>query len=361
MFFDKKIDDKFLKIEKKVLIIGIPFFTIMTFLFIISFPLESEKKLVFFRLIFPFIGITCIWFTIRFIIFINRKYFSKYNFKTRLFIQLLVSSLVAILVTWILQCIHIDIVMKGFGIIDTDHNDDKNLIITSILFAFLINALYESFYLILRLSETAIETERYKKESVEAKYQNLTSRLNPHFLFNSLNTLTTIVEENPKKAVTYIQELSIVYRFVLNSHKSTWIELSQELVFAQSYILLLKMRFETNLLISLDICEKYVNQYILPLTLQLLIENAVKHNEISDSHPLEIKIFCAEDILIVSNNKQKRTIMPSTTKIGLHNICERYRFLTKKELIIEDTNDSFTVKIPLLKISKNSIEPPLNE
>jgi LytS/YehU family sensor histidine kinase len=109
------------------------------------------------------------------------------------------------------------------------------------------------------------------------------------------------------------------------------------------------MRFEENLRINLDICERYVNHHILAMTTQLLIENAVKHNEISDSHPLEIKISCEEEMLIVSNNKQKRNIIPATTKVGLHNITERYKFLVNKDVIIEDAIDTFTVKIPLIK------------
>jgi LytS/YehU family sensor histidine kinase len=227
----------------------------------------------------------------------------------------------------------------------------KNLLLVDILLTFLINTIYESFYLFLRYSETALETERYKKESIEAQYQNLTSRLNPHFLFNSLNTLTTIVEEDSKKAVAYIQELSTVYRYVLNSHNKTWTDLPSELKFTNSYITLLRMRFEDNLLISMDICEKHQTYCILPLTVQLLIENAVKHNEISSSHPLDLKIYCSDEYLIVTNNKQLRTIMPSSTKVGLHNISERYRFLVNKEVIIEDTETTFTVKIPLVKTS----------
>jgi LytS/YehU family sensor histidine kinase len=238
---------------------------------------------------------------------------------------------------------------------DEEDFDVKNLYLVTIIFAFLINTIYEGFYLFSKLSETAIESERYKKESAEAQYQNLTSRLNPHFLFNSLNTLTTIVEEDPKKAVNYIRELSNVYRYVLNGQKLTWADLAAELKFTQSYILLLKMRFEDNLRITLDVCSDHLNYHILPMTVQLLIENAVKHNEISDSHPLDIKIFCHDEKIVVTNNKQKRNIMPSTTRVGLHNITERYRILVNKEVIIEDRKDSFTVSIPLVKtIEKDS-------
>jgi LytS/YehU family sensor histidine kinase len=233
-----------------------------------------------------------------------------------------------------------------------DDFDLKNLLLVAILMTFLLITIYESFYLFHRLSETALETERYKKESIEAQYQNLTSRLNPHFLFNSLNTLTTIVEEDSKKAVSYIQELSVVYRYVLNSHKSTWTDLPSELKFTQSYVTLLKMRFEEDLQILLDICEKHMGFCILPLTIQLLIENAVKHNEISSKHPLHINIYCQDEFVIVSNNKQKRMILPSSTKVGLHNINERYKFLVNKEIIIEDAEASFTVKVPLVKVNK---------
>jgi sensor histidine kinase YesM len=111
------------------------------------------------------------------------------------------------------------------------------------------------------------------------------------------------------------------------------------------------MRFEENLKLSLDICEKHQLYFILPLTIQLLIENAVKHNEISTSHPLEVKIFCTDEYLIVTNNKQKRQIMPSSTKVGLQNIKERYRFLVNKEVIVEDKDATFTVKIPLVKLN----------
>jgi LytS/YehU family sensor histidine kinase len=235
---------------------------------------------------------------------------------------------------------------------DANYFSLKNLLLTSILFTFLINTIYESFYLFHRLSEKALETEQYKKESIQAQYQNLTSRLNPHFLFNSLNTLIAIVEEDPKKAVSYVQELSDVYRYVLNTQHGTWIDLSSELKFSKSYINLLKMRFEENLQVTTDIDECNNAHYILPLTVQLLIENAVKHNEISDQLHLHVRIFCQEEHLVVKNNKQTRNIMPSSTKVGLHNISERYRFLVNKEVIIEDSENEFMVKIPLVKFKE---------
>jgi len=349
LFCEKHFEYEFLKVERWIKFIGIPIFTILAALFLTPYPFNLLSIHFLYHLIFAFFGVIASWISIRAISNLFRKYCRKIVFIYRLTLQILISCIISISIT---LCLHYagEIVFSNrpeycdIGLLDL-----KNLILTVILLTFLINTIYEGYYLFLRLSETALETERYKKESIEAQYQNLTSRLNPHFLFNSLNTLTTIVEEDTPKAVAYIQELSVVYRYVLNSQKSTWIDLPSELKFTQSYITLLKMRFEEDLKVEMDICEKHINYFILPLTVQLLIENAVKHNEISSSLPLVVKIFCDEEQLVVSNNKQIRNIMPSTTKVGLHNISERYKFLVNKDVIIEDTPSSFVVRVPLVK------------
>ena len=351
LFCNKHFEKEFHRVEKWVKFIAIPFFTIITVFFLTPYPFAIERDHLIYHIAFSFAGVLGIWVSVRMIIFYFRKHCPKLNATFRISVQLLITSILSVGIILLLHVVGKRYIPHELDYCEpfSDHFDFKNLLLTSILFTFLVNTIYEGFYLSLRLSETALETERYKKESIQAQYQNLTSRLNPHFLFNSLNTLTTIVEEDQKKAVAYIQELSMVYRYVLNSQKSTWIDLPSELKFTQSYITLLRMRFEEDIIIEMDICEKHTAYYILPLTVQLLIENAVKHNEISITKPLHIKIFCNEEELVVSNNKQKRNIMPSTTKIGLSNISERYGFLVNKEVIIEDMPDTFTVHIPLIK------------
>jgi two-component system LytT family sensor kinase len=351
LYCDKHFRLEFLKVERWIKFIGIPFFTVMSVLFLTSFSFNLSFNHFLIHLISSFLGVISIWFATRWISNFLRKNCIKFSFAYRLAIQIILSCIVAVIITLVLTKIGIKLFETTVEHSDTEFFDMKNLFLTVILMTFLINTIYEGFYLFLRLSENALETERYKKESIEAQYQNLTSRLNPHFLFNSLNTLATIVEEDSKKAVGYIQELSVVYRYVLNSQKNTWADMPTELKFTNSYIALLKMRFEENLRLTMDICEKHQTYYILPLTIQLLIENAVKHNEISSSHPLDLKIWCIDEFLIVTNNKQKRTIMPSSTKVGLSNISERYRFLVNKDVIIEDNDDTFTVKVPLIKIN----------
>ncbi|MFO7370324.1 MAG: histidine kinase [Bacteroidales bacterium] len=349
--FETQIKAEFLKLERWMKFIAIPLFTILTVVFLTPWPFNLDEVHMLIHVLFSFLGVAGVWLLIRLIIYVFRKWLNNIRFWIRLTMQLILSSLGAILISWALYTIgSVWLINYADFCNEIDMNEEvKNLYVTSVLFAFLINIIYESFYLYIKLSEKAIETERYKKESIEAQYQNLTSRLNPHFLFNSLNTLTTIVEEDPPKAVGFIRELSTVYRYVLNSQKVTWVQLDAEMKFTQSYVMLLKMRFEEDFQIRIDICEKYLQYHILSMTVQLLIENAVKHNEISNGHPLEVRIYCNDERLIVTNSKQKRNIMPSTTKVGLHNISERYKFLVNKEVVIEDREDSFTVQVPLIR------------
>jgi sensor histidine kinase YesM len=359
-----QFEREFCKLERWAKFIGIPFFTIICILFLSPFPFVFSEHFTNFHFlihsVFSLIGVASIWYTTRWISGLFWKYCKKMTFSLRLGLQISISCIVSVFSTLFL----VIICLKYFELnLTRTLNSNgfnfayevKNLLVTVVLFTFLINTIYEGFYLFMRLSEKAIETERYKKESIEAQYKNLTSRLNPHFLFNSLNTLTTIVEEDSGKGVKYIQELSKVYRYVLNSQKNTWVDLQHEITFTQSYIQLLKMRFENNLIPQIDLCESYSSFYILPLTIQLLIENAVKHNEISDAHPLQIKVYCLDEMIIVTNNKQKRNIIPSSTKTGLQNIHERYMFLVNKKVIIEDLENSFTVKVPLIKMSQVTV------
>jgi hypothetical protein len=348
LFCDHHLETEFLKAEKKLKFIAIPVFTIITSLFISRYPFVFDEMF-FYHFGCAFIGIIGLWFGIRQIIFLFRKYFPKGRDTLRLIFQILITGGLAVTIDYLFVLFNRNYGYDKYIECNTDGFDIKNFLIASLLFAILINAIYEGFYLFLKVSHAALETERYKKESIEAQYQNLTSRLNPHFLFNSLNTLTTIVEENPKKAVTYIHELSVVYRYVLNSQKTTWVDIPSELKFTQSYIELLRMRFEDSLIVNLDICENHSQYFILPLTIQLLIENAVKHNEISANRPLTISIICDGDFVIVSNNKQLRQIMPSSTKVGLHNINERYKFLIDHEVVVNDTENTFSVRVPLVK------------
>lgn len=181
-----------------------------------------------------------------------------------------------------------------------------------------------------------------------AKFESLKNQLDPHFLFNSLNVLTSLIGESPYQAEKFTTKLSKVYRYVLEQKDKDLISLSDELAFARSYMQLLQMRFEEA--VSYTIPEKVTQEEakIVPLSLQLLLENAVKHNVITSEQPLRIEIYEEDGYLIVENNINPKASLEKSTKVGLSNIKQRYQLVTNRQVVIEDTDNVFRVKLPLL-------------
>jgi sensor histidine kinase YesM len=297
------------------------------------------------------IGVMLGWILGKWIIFSLRRKMPERTVK-RIFIQLVVSILAIFL--FVIVYVYVKSFFfdeQDIWLFVTEDPIFKILSGAAIIYVFVLNAIYECFFLFNELSESQLEGEKYKKASAEAQLKNLTNKLNPHFLFNSLNTLAIIIEENKDKAVDFVQELSDVYRYVLNSDKQTWVTLEEEIRFSKSYISLLKMRFESNFDVDISIDNGNLNSYILPLTLQLLIENAIKHNEISDNLHLKLSIHIKDDFLIVGNNiNLRKSGNTNSTKMGLTNIVERYQLLTKKEVVIQNTDGQFIVKIPIINL-----------
>ena len=191
--------------------------------------------------------------------------------------------------------------------------------------------------------------EQLQKENFKAQLESLKSQIDPHFLFNSLNILGSLIYKDPGKAVQFLGQLSKVYRVVLDSGRKQTVTLEGELELVNAYIYLLKTRFGDNLQIQTDIPLDRMHYLVPPTSVQMLVENAVKHNGYSAEEPLTIKIFVADKMLIVTNNLQPRLDKEGSTKIGLQNIVNRYRFLTDKPVEIEPTPGEFTVRLPLLE------------
>ncbi len=193
------------------------------------------------------------------------------------------------------------------------------------------------------------ELERFKIENAEFKFEMLRNQVNPHFLFNSLNTISSLIYENQDIAAEYIRKLSRVYRYVLEQKEKELIKLKTELDFIKAYIYLYELRFKNMLTFEISISDESNDCFIAPMTLQMLIENAVKHNIVSKKKPLTIKISSADKYLLVSNNLQKKQMKEYSSELGLKNIKNRYAFISDKEVIVEETNECFSVKIPLIK------------
>ncbi len=203
------------------------------------------------------------------------------------------------------------------------------------------------FYVIWRKS---IEREQQlREENLKYRYRNLRAQINPHFLFNTLNTLSEIVYDDAEKADAYIQQLSGIYRYILENEETDLIPLDQELEFVKKYISLQTERDTDK--ISLEIDFPGADTYkIIPVSLQLLIENALKHNAMSEEKPLEIRIYQSGDNVVVSNSIQRKNIVNGSTGTGLANLRERIKLITGKELIVKEDTNRFVVYLPINRV-----------
>ena len=204
-----------------------------------------------------------------------------------------------------------------------------------------------------RLKISLIEIEMHKKESLQAVLENLRNQINPHFLFNNLSVLSSLVYKDQDKAVDFIDQLSKVYRYVLENKEKELVDLKSELKFIESYCFLLKIRFGENIRFNFKVTPTDAEMFIAPMALQLLIENAIKHNEISEELPLEVKIIIDGNYLVISNPLQLRKGFVESSKTGLKNIIARYAYFTKLPVVISEENGNFIVKIPLLETDFN--------
>lgn len=196
-----------------------------------------------------------------------------------------------------------------------------------------------------------IELNQYKAASALAQLENLQNQVNPHFLFNNLSVLSSLVYKDQDKAVDFINQLAKVYRYLLDNHNNELITLTEEMNFIHSYVYLLQIRYSPNLHVSIDIPEADLQLYIPPLSLQLLLENAIKHNEISSFSPLHIDIHTSEGRLTIHNNFTPRIHSEPVSGTGLPNIEARYRYFTDKPIEVVATDSDFSVHIPLIHLS----------
>ena len=217
--------------------------------------------------------------------------------------------------------------------------------------AFLLSSLYYFLaYHLQVLSEKqkhSLEIERLKQAQLAANISSLKEQLSPHFLFNTLNTLSSITQE--KEVKEYVSELANVYRYLLTYKKADSATLHQELTFIESYLYIIKTRMEAALEIEIKVDRQLLSSLLPPLTLQLLVENAIKHNVATVSRPLKISIYNeGERQLVISNNYQPKSLTPFSTGVGLDNVIQRYRLLFDKDIVIEKTGQSFNVKLPII-------------
>lgn len=219
----------------------------------------------------------------------------------------------------------------------------------AILFTFALLAVKIGVEFFNSLKNSLLEVEKYKTESANAQLENLKNQLNPHFLFNNLSVLTSLVYKNQDKAADFINELAKVYRYVLDTKNAELVPLQEELDFINHYIYLQKIRFEESILFEIKIEDSKKSAYLLPMCLQMLVENTIQHNETSQANPLKVLIYTQNNSLIIENPILPRSNVADSTKMGLKNIEQRYSFFTDEKVIVSNNGEIFKVILPLIK------------
>jgi two-component system, LytTR family, sensor kinase len=219
-------------------------------------------------------------------------------------------------------------------------------IIVSFLLALLFIAINEGAFLFAKWKQSLLEQERLRQENLIAKVESLKKQLDPHFLFNSLSVLSGVVYKDPVLADRFITKLAQVYRYVIDHNESTQVPLQQEITFVEAYCFLLNVRFYNKVILDVTITHEPV--YVLPMSIQLLVENAVKHNRISENQPLELRIYTHENTVWVENRLHLKDTLVESTGIGLKNLEARYRYIMGKPIRIESDGSVFKVGLPLI-------------
>jgi hypothetical protein len=223
-------------------------------------------------------------------------------------------------------------------------------VFTALLFLIVVGGVYEGIYYFRKWKDAAVEAEALKKEQLQSQFDSLKSQLSPHFLFNSLGSLSSLIEEDPKRAQEFVNEMSSVYRYLLQANDKPLTTLQHEIRFIDAYSNMLKTRFPEGLQLTIKVDEAYTDFLLPPFTLQMLLENAVKHNAILPSRPLQVDISTnTAGQLVVENNLQPKTSPVISNKKGLHNIVTKYRLLNQPEVEIQQTQTKFRVVVPLIK------------
>ena len=198
------------------------------------------------------------------------------------------------------------------------------------------------------LRKSAEKQIQLEKEKVLLKYDALKNQIDPHFFFNNLNVLSSLIEEDIELSQEFIQQMTRIYRYVLSQKSKELANVSEELDFVRQYVYLQKARFEEGVHLKIDVEEKYYDSKVVVLSMQLLLENIFKHNTVSDEKPIFIEIFVDDNNLIVRNNINLKTNLANSTKLGLNNIKDRYCLLSDRKLIVENNGTYFSVCLPLL-------------
>jgi sensor histidine kinase YesM len=265
----------------------------------------------------------------------------------RLILGFIGSVIITLLTVFLVRVFH-RVVLDDLSFDEFLTSEKFQFYFSSLIITIVASLFFHAFYFYQQLQKNKVKEQKIIAGTASAKFDALKNQLDPHFLFNSLNVLTSLIEENPGNAQEFTTALSKVYRYVLEQKNKALVTVDEELEFSRIYISLLKMRFEDSILFEVPEKSSDPESKVVPLSLQLLLENAVKHNTVTSAKPLKIRIYESNGSLVVENNLQPKQILHKSSGVGLSNIRQRYHLLTNKKVSITQQAKSFSVAIPML-------------
>ncbi|WP_136468124.1 2TM domain-containing protein [Flagellimonas onchidii] len=335
----------FIKVVKVSLLIAI--FVAILSIFVFGdgdYSFESIKRDIIISLIFSF-GLTAV--NSYYYDGMNIRYSWEKNPRKRLWFGA-VGALILTVITFGLLRYLIHFYYTGNSFLEFLRREKPDSYIIAITITIIASLFTHAFYFYRALQKKEVKKQKIIAGTASARFDALKNQLDPHFLFNSLNVLTSLIEEDTDQAQKFTTSLSKVYRYVLEQKNKDLVTVDEELNFARTYVRLLKMRFEDSIVFEIPEKSGDPNAKIVPLSLQLLLENAVKHNVVTASKPLHIKVMEEDRMLVVHNNLQEKQVVKKSSGVGLQNIKQRYGILTDREVVISKTNSEFSVGLPML-------------
>lgn len=287
-------------------------------------------------------------------------YFENDRFtKKRLLIGAFASFSISLFVIFLLRIFE-DIIIEKKSFTAFIENERPSNYVVAIVITFIVTLAIHTFYFYKAYQENKVKEQKVIAGTASAQFESLKNQIDPHFLFNSLNVLSSLIEENPESAQRFTTSLSKIYRYVLEQKDKELVSVQEELNFAKTYMNLLKMRFENS--ITFELPENFAKEEakVVPLSLQLLLENCIKHNVVSEYKPLHIKIYIEDNQLVIENNLQKKDILSERKGVGLQNIVNRYAILTDRKVWVTENAQVFKVGLPILTKQTTIMETKLN-
>ncbi len=269
-------------------------------------------------------------------------------FKQKNLIKAILGGMLVTLIGLFFVRIITEVIIEGKAFFQFISEEQYDYYYVGFIISMIMISLFYAIYYYRHRQESKVKEQKFIARSASAQFDALKNQLDPHFLFNSLNVLTSLIEENPEAATRFTTSLSKVYRYVLEQKNKDLITVEEELKFAKLYMSLIDMRFEDSIVFTVPDTISNPEAKVVPLSLQLLLENAVKHNQVTPGRKLHIEIFERDGCLIIKNNVQPKNVVKESSGVGLQNIRQRYSLLTDRSVTISKSPTEFEVAIPML-------------